>query len=64
MSLLQNSFLHRTITIDNQKYEAVSIELIIIGNGTETRERYTFYNDNGTWKLFQIEKGEYRTVGP
>ena len=52
---------HR-ITINDVAYEAVGIVLIIDANGDRTNERYVFYNDNGIWRLYQIEVGEYITV--
>ena len=52
----------RLITIDGVQYEAVGIVLVIDNNGEKTCLRYDFYNDNGVWKLYQIEKGKYITV--
>ena len=59
---LYGSFLPRLIIIDGQEYEAVGIEVVITRGGEKSYERYTFYKDEGAWKLYQIEKGEYRTV--
>ena len=51
-----------TVELDGVEYESFSIDLVIDRNGEKSYERYTFYNDNGTWKLFGIEKGEYEAV--
>lgn len=60
---LYGEFLPRLIVIDGQEYEAVGIEVVITRGSEKTYERYTFYKDGGAWKLYQIEQGEYRTVG-
>lgn len=63
LNRLYGEFLPRLIVIDGQEYEAVGIEVVITRGGEKTYERYTFYKDGGAWKLYQIEQGEYRTVG-
>ena len=62
-SEIDKRFLPRLIVIDGQEYEAVGIEVVITRGSEKTYERYTFYKDGGAWKLYQIEQGEYRTVG-
>ena len=59
---LYSRFLPRLIVIDGQEYEAVGIEVVVTRDGVKSQARYTFYKDNGEWKLHQIEKGEYRAV--
>ena len=59
---LYGEFLPRLIVIDGQEYEAVGIEVVITRGSEKTYERYTFYKDDGAWKLYQIEQGEYRVV--
>ena len=40
----------------------VSVMLKITREGNTTYERYTFFNDQGEWKLWKIEQGLYRMV--
>lgn len=49
----------RWVTVNGATYEGVGIVLIINTNGNQFCERYVFYNDNGSWKLHQIEEGKY-----
>jgi len=42
-------------TVDGQEYDSISVDLKVETNGQETMERYSFFNDNGTWKLYEIE---------
>ncbi len=51
-----------TVTVDGKVCESFSIDLVIDRDGAKTYERYTFYNDNGAWKLYGIEKGAYKEV--
>ena len=62
MDRLYGVFLPRLIVIDGQEYEAVGIEVVITRGGQKSYVRYTFYKDNGAWKLYSIEEGAYRTV--
>jgi hypothetical protein len=52
----------RLVSVNGVSYEGVGIVLIINNNGSKSYERYTFYDDYGTWKLYQIEEGKYITV--
>jgi len=54
--LIRTMFEVRKVTVDGQEYDGISIELTITRNGEETRERYSFYNDQNIWKLYQIEQ--------
>ena len=43
-------------------FESFKIEIVVVKDGVSTFQRYTFFNQNGTWKLFQIENGVYVEV--
>ena len=62
LNTIAEEFPKGTVTLDGQEYESFSIDLEINRNGEKTIERYTFYNDAGTWKLFSIEKGAAPTA--
>lgn len=62
MEEVNKFFLPRQITLNGAACESVGIVLIIDTNGSRTYERYVFYNDNGFWKLHQIEEGKNITV--
>ena len=55
-------FPKRTVTVDGQECKSFSIDLVIDRNGNKSYERYTFYDADGAWKLYGIEKGVYREV--
>ena len=57
------AFQPRLIVVDGQEYESVGLVLVVTENGKKSYERYTFFKDDGAWKLNGIEKGEYRVVG-
>lgn len=58
--LIDRLFLPRLIVVDKAEHESVGIELIIDRGGEKSYERYTFFDDEGEWKLYRIEKGEFR----
>lgn len=62
LQTMAEAFPKGTVTIDGQTYDSFSIDLVIDRAGEKTYERYTFYDDNGAWKLYGIEQGEYRPV--
>ena len=62
LTAIAEEFPKGTVTVDGVEYESFSIDLVIDRDGDKTYERYTFYDDNGTWKLFGIEKGVYKEV--
>ena len=62
MEEVNKSFPPRQITLNGAAYESVGIVLIIDTNGNQSYERYVFYDDNGVWKLHQIEEGKYIVV--
>ncbi len=43
-------------------FESFKIEIVVVKDGVATFQRYTFFNQNGIWKLFQIENGVYVEV--
>ena len=47
--------------IDGQEYDTITIELTVTKEGQDEKERYKFYDDNGTWKLYQIEVAQMVT---
>lgn len=53
-------FQPRLIIVDGVERVSVGLELKVVSGGKTTRERYTFFDDGGTWKLYQIERGVYR----
>ena len=62
LSAIAAEFPKGTVTVDGQAYESFSIDLVIDRNGNKSYERYTFYDENGAWKLYGIEKGVYKEV--
>ena len=62
LQTMAEAFPKGTVTIDGQTYDSFSIDLVIDRAGEKTYERYTFYDDNGAWKLYGVEQGEYRPV--
>ena len=44
------------VLVDGPEVDGISIELTITKDGKETKERYSFYNDQNIWKLYQIEQ--------
>lgn len=62
LQTMAEAFPKGAVTIDGQTYDSFSIDLVIDRAGEKTYERYTFYDDNGAWKLYGIEQGEYRPV--
>ena len=57
---LEGCFLPRQVTVDGEDHDSVGIELKITNGATETRERWTFFDDAGAWRLLKIEKGSYK----
>ena len=47
------------MTVDGAERKSVGLELKITRGGDTARERWTFFEDEDAWKLFQIEKGVY-----
>ncbi|MBR0406758.1 MAG: hypothetical protein IJI53_01860 [Clostridia bacterium] len=59
---LAEQFPIEEITIDGEVFESFKIEIVVVKDGVSTFQRYTFFNQNGIWKLFQIENGVYMEV--
>lgn len=59
-ALVDSAFPPRQATVDGTACESVGIVLVIDESGDKTRERYTFCDANGEWKLHRVEIGEYR----
>ena len=59
---LAEQFPIEEITIDGEVFESFKIEIVVVKDGVATFQRYTFFNQNGIWKLFQIENGVYVEV--
>ncbi len=58
---MDKHFLPRTVVDENNvQHKSVGIELEIAEGNHLSYERYTFFEDEGEWKLFELEKGEYR----
>ncbi len=56
---IDRRFLPRSVTVDGAERKSVGLELKITRGGDTARERWTFFEDEDAWKLFQIEKGVY-----
>ena len=54
---VDRSFAPRTVTLDGNSFESFSMTLMIRQDGQESRERYTFYHDEGNWYLYSVETG-------
>ena len=59
---LAEQFTIEELTIDGEVFESFKIEIVVVKDGVSTFQRYTFFNQNGIWKLFQIENGVYVEV--
>ena len=62
LKAIGEAFPKGTVTVDGKACESFSIDLVIEKSGNKRYERYTFYDDEGTWKLFGIEQGEYKEI--
>ncbi|MBR1822301.1 MAG: hypothetical protein IJ769_11875 [Clostridia bacterium] len=62
LNSIAGKFEPRLVVVDGVEYESVGIEVVIDRDGKKTYERYIFYKADGTWKLYNIEVGEYRIV--
>ncbi len=56
---IDGRFQPRSVTVDGAERKSVGLELKITRGGDTARERWTFFEDEDAWKLFQIEKGVY-----
>ena len=56
---IDGRFLPRLVIVDGAERKSVGLELKITRGGDTARERWTFFEDEDAWKLFQIEKGVY-----
>ncbi len=57
---IDGRFLPRLVIVDGAERKSVGLELKITRGGDTARERWTFFEDEDAWKLFQIEKGVYK----
>ena len=47
------------MTINGKECQTFQIEIVTVKDGVSTFQRFTFFNDEGTWKLYQVETGVY-----
>lgn len=52
---VKSVFDFKNINLYNKNYDSISIELKIVQNRKTAMERYSFYNDNDTWRLYLVE---------
>ena len=62
LDTMAREFAKQEITVDGKSYESFAIDVVTDRNGQKSYDRYTFYNVDGAWKLYSVEKGEYREV--
>ena len=59
---IAESFPKQKVTVDGQSRDSFSLDLEISRGGEKAFDRYTFYDKDGEWTLYQIAKGVYREV--
>ncbi len=47
------------MTINGKECQTFQIEIVVIKDDISNFQRFTFFNDEGTWKLYQVETGVY-----
>lgn len=57
-SQVEARFPKGTVTVDGAAKESFSFDAVVNRAGAQSHERYTFYNDEGAWKLCAIEVGK------
>ena len=60
--LIRELFEVKIENIDGEDREVISVELTVETDGQAAKEKYSFYNDNDTWKLYKIETEQYVAV--
>lgn len=48
------------VTINSKECNSIGIVLVIDHNGTRDYNRYTFYEADDAWRLYQIEQGKLK----
>ena len=59
---LLDQFPVTNMTINGKECQTFQIEIVVVKDGVSTSQRFTFFNDEGTWKLYQVETGIYVDV--